>query len=90
MNPEIDEKGNKCWFNSNRELHRANGPALIGSEGHVEWYKNGKWHREDGPAIYGPFGGYWYINGELHREDGPAVEYANGEKYWYINGKPIQ
>ena len=24
---------------------------------------------------------------ELHREDGPAIEYANGSKYWYLNGK---
>ena len=23
----------------------------------------------------------------LHREDGPAVEYTNGDKLWYINGK---
>jgi hypothetical protein len=23
----------------------------------------------------------------IHREDGPAIEYANGDKYWYINGK---
>ena len=23
----------------------------------------------------------------LHREDGPAVEYKNGTKLWYINGK---
>jgi hypothetical protein len=23
----------------------------------------------------------------LHREDGPAIEYANGDKYWYLNGK---
>ena len=22
-----------------------------------------------------------------HRTDGPAVEYANGNKYWYLNGK---
>jgi len=22
---------------------------------------------------------------KLHREDGPAVEYANGDKLWYIN-----
>jgi len=25
-------------------------------------------------------------NGKLHREDGPAIEYANGDKVWYING----
>jgi hypothetical protein len=23
----------------------------------------------------------------IHREDGPAVEYANGDKEWYLNGK---
>jgi len=22
-----------------------------------------------------------------HREDGPAIEYSNGDKYWFINGK---
>ena len=30
----------------------------------------------------------WYNeDGELHREDGPAIEYADGDKEWYINGK---
>ncbi len=24
---------------------------------------------------------------ELHREDGPAIEYADGSKSWWINGK---
>lgn len=23
----------------------------------------------------------------LHREDGPAIEYADGSKSWYLNGK---
>ena len=23
----------------------------------------------------------------LHREDGPAVEYVDGDKVWYLNGK---
>ena len=23
----------------------------------------------------------------LHREDGPAIEYTNGQKEWYVNGK---
>ena len=23
---------------------------------------------------------------KLHREDGPAIEYANGDKFWYVNG----
>jgi hypothetical protein len=25
--------------------------------------------------------------GHLHREDGPAIEWDNGSKFWYINGK---
>jgi hypothetical protein len=27
------------------------------------------------------------VNGLLHREDGPAIEFANGNKEWYLNGK---
>jgi hypothetical protein len=31
---------------------------------------------------------YWYNSKmELHRVDGPAVEYPNGNKSWYINGR---
>ena len=31
---------------------------------------------------------YYYNDLEqLHREDGPAVEYINGYKEWYLNGK---
>jgi len=26
-------------------------------------------------------------SGLIHREDGPAVEYADGTKVWYLNGK---
>ena len=24
---------------------------------------------------------------QLHRTDGPAAEYADGTRYWYVNGK---
>ena len=27
------------------------------------------------------------MNGERHREGGPAIEWANGNKAWYLNGK---
>ena len=27
------------------------------------------------------------VSKELHRVDGPALEYANGDKIWYVNGK---
>ena len=26
-------------------------------------------------------------NGQLHREDGPAIEWANGYKGWWRDGK---
>jgi hypothetical protein len=30
----------------------------------------------------------WYnTHHQLHREDGPALEYINGDKFWYFNGK---
>jgi hypothetical protein len=30
----------------------------------------------------------WYNDkGQLHRLDGPAVEYADGDKAWYVNDK---
>ena len=32
----------------------------------------------------------WLLNGKLHREDGPAIEYANGTKEWYVDGKKIE
>ena len=31
----------------------------------------------------------WYKEGTmiLHREDGPTIEYTDGAKYWFIDGK---
>jgi hypothetical protein len=29
------------------------------------------------------------MNGKWHREDGPAIEFADGTKYWYLDGKPV-
>ena len=30
----------------------------------------------------------WYVNGKLHRDNGlPAIEYADGDKEWWVNGK---
>jgi len=33
---------------------------------------------------------FWYWKNDdnyFHHEDGPAIEYDNGTKFWYINGK---
>ena len=29
------------------------------------------------------------LHGKLHREDGPAIEYTNGFKQWWLDGKRI-
>ncbi len=29
----------------------------------------------------------WYKDGKIHREDGPAIEWTNGEKEWWFEGK---
>ena len=50
MNPEIDENGDKFWY-QNGLRHRENGPAIELSNGNKHWYQNGKLNRENGPAI---------------------------------------
>ena len=30
---------------------------------------------------------YYNAEDKCHREDGPAVEWTNGDKEWYLNGK---
>jgi hypothetical protein len=78
----------KVYKNEKGLLHREDGPAIEKSDGHKEWYLNGKQHRIDGPAVIFANGDkYWYQNGESHRLDGPAQEYIYGHKEWYINGK---
>ena len=32
---------------------------------------------------------YWSLNDKFHREDGPAVEWTDGEKEWWFNGKEV-
>ena len=29
------------------------------------------------------------MKGKLHREDGPAIEYDDGDKEWWLNGKQV-
>ena len=53
------------------------------------YYLDGKLHRNDGPAVIRKDYESWYKNDQLHREDGPAVEYTNGTKEWWLNGKPL-
>jgi len=51
------------------------------------YFKGYEIHRKNKPAIEHKYCKSWYIDGKKHRDDGPAVEYGNGYKYWYLNGK---
>jgi hypothetical protein len=32
-------------------------------------------------------GGLYYKSRLVHRENGPAIEWKNGDKFWFLNGK---
>jgi hypothetical protein len=86
------------WLNGRR--HREDGPAIEWSNGKKQWWLNGlklseeefklKMNAKEYPKKEVTSEGTVWRNerGELHREDGPAIERANGNKFWYLNGKP--
>lgn len=85
---EIDPVSRTIEIRQNGQLHCADGPALIRSNGELQWYFGGLLHRSDGPAIERPDGSKdWFLHGQLHRADGPAIECATGSKSWYEFGK---
>lgn len=62
---EIDESGNRFWYNEDGDFHREDGPAVERSNGNKEWWINGRRHRDDGPAVEFSNGTkHWYINGK--------------------------
>lgn len=72
----------------NQELHRDDGPAVIGETGYKAWFKHGIRHRDDGPAVIHPSGYVaYYKNGKFHRDDGPAQILPHSKKKsWYKDG----
>ena len=83
--------GEQNWYKNN-ELHRDDGPAIIGSN-YTEWYQHGQLHRLDGPASIVVdvrtrkyIERRWFKNGKLHREDGPAV-ITESKQEWYQHGQ---
>lgn len=44
------QDGGIFYLNDKGELHRLDGPAVVGPNGDIEWYVDGKLHRLDGPA----------------------------------------
>ena len=87
---EVDMFGTRRYYNSANQSHRMGGPAVEYTNGHKEWWHNGRLHCTDGPAIKQYDGTMmWYQNGQFHRVDGPAIEWASGRKEWYINGEEL-
>lgn len=84
----VDKDGNKFWSNAAGKLHREDGPAVIFSNGHQAWWRDGNLHRTDGPAIIFNDGEkHWLVNGKYHRTDGPAKISKKGKETWYLNDK---
>ena len=87
---EVDSYGNRCYYDTNGQLHRTDGPALEYADGSKSWYQNGLLHRLDGPAVVCANGAkYWWQNGLLHRIDGPAIILPDGRKWWYLNDRSL-
>jgi len=57
------------WINDGRQLHREDGPAREISNGHKEWWVNGKPHRLDGPAFEHPNGTVWFYKEGIEYTD---------------------
>ena len=84
----VDPKGTLSYYNTQGQLHRVYGPAVMHVNGRREWWQNGQRHRMDGPAIVCTDGyRVWFQNGLRHRLDGPAIEYEDGTDVWYQNGQ---
>ena len=90
----ISADGTIAYMDSNKFLHREDGPALICNSGTQEYYFHGKHHRLDGPAIIQVFDSgskslHYFCHGKLHRLDGPARIFADGYTQWFYYGKYI-
>ncbi len=45
------------YYDKDGYFHRIDGPAIVHSNGRVEYFIHGKRHREDGPAYFDPISG---------------------------------
>ena len=83
----VNSDGTMYYCNTQGQLHRVHGPAIVYSDGGREWYQNDRLHREHGPAVeYSDGRCAWWQDGLPHRLDGPAVEQPDGPCAWFING----
>ena len=84
---EVDEYGNRRYYNAAGFLHCEDGPAIVRVDGTLAWWQNGVLHRKDGPAIdYASGKKEWWHQGFRHRTCGPAVIRSDGSNEWWLNG----
>jgi hypothetical protein len=76
----------KIWYR-NEQIHRAGDlPAIIYTNGGLEYYINNMRHRANGKCAYktileGNMTLAWYVEGELKRNNKPTIENISEEKY---------
>lgn len=67
---EIDDDGDKCWYDEYGNFHRENGPAIEGANGDKSWLIRGELHNEKGPASIETDGTKeWYLHDEKFTEE---------------------
>lgn len=66
----VNANGTICYFNKDDRLHRIHGPAIICTNGSVEWWVEGNLHRINEPAVIWPSGykEWWEYGKRLKRE----------------------
>lgn len=98
----VIEEGKKCWY-KNGILHTyekeiinqvsfGNGDmCFYFSNGDCIYTKNGLYDTTVCWDIPIKINGnkYWYKDGKLHRLCKPAIEYSDGRKEWYSNGRKL-
>jgi hypothetical protein len=58
----VDEAGSQEWWKDGN-LHREDGPAVVGWGGGEMWYHKGMIHRLNGPAVFYRDGTHeWWLN----------------------------
>ena len=63
LNCRIGQFGETIYTNSDGQLHRVHGPAVVYPNGSEFWFQCGQHHRIDGPAsIYADGLRRWYLN----------------------------
>lgn len=61
--------GYTSYLDAGSCLHREDGPAHVGVDGHQEWWRHGQLHNADGPAVVYPDGSCeWWVDGEFRAQ----------------------